>query len=168
MDVPALLARMERLPDALDAMLSHLPAEDWRWRPASGGWSIVEVVGHLVAEEVDDFRTRLRHLLEDPSRAWAPLDPEAAVRAGDFQRLDPAATLARLRHERAISVAWLRTLAAAPWDNARPTPHHGPLHAGDLLASWAAHDARHLEQLAKRLHGLAGRDGAPYAVGYAG
>jgi hypothetical protein len=42
------------------------------------------------------------------------------------------------------------------------------MRAGDLLASWAAHDARHLEQIAKRLHGLAARDGTPYSVAYAG
>jgi hypothetical protein len=37
-----------------------------------------------------------------------------------------------------------------------------------LLASWAAHDALHLRQIARRLHGLAARDAGPYGVAYAG
>jgi hypothetical protein len=42
------------------------------------------------------------------------------------------------------------------------------VHAGDLLASWPAHDARHLAQMARVLDALAARDGAPYSTDYAG
>lgn len=168
MDVAALIARLERLPDAAEALVAGLPAADWRWRPADGGWSILEIVGHLVAEEVDDFRTRARLTLEDPGRDWPRLDPEGAVKAGRFQERDPAERLRELRRERGASLAWLRTVAGGPWENVHVHAKPPPLRAGDLLASWAAHDARHLEQIAKRLHGLAARDGAPYDVGYAG
>ncbi|MFO0932000.1 MAG: DinB family protein [Planctomycetota bacterium] len=168
MDVPALVARLESFPDAVDALVRGLDLAAWRWRPADGGWSALEIVGHLRAEERDDFRVRLGLLLRDPAAPWAPLDAEAAVTVGRFQELDPATTLAAFRAERAASVAWLRTLDAPRWDHARATRDDGPLHAGDLLASWVAHDARHLGQLAKRLHGLAARDGAPFSVRYAG
>lgn len=168
MDVPALVARLESFPDALEALVRGLDDGAWRWRPADGGWSAVEIAGHLLAEERDDFRPRLTRLLADPAAPWAPLDAEAAVAAGRFQELDPAATVAGFRAERAASVAWLRSLDAPRWDHARATRHDGPLHAGDLLASWVAHDARHLGQLATRLHGLAARDGAPFSVRYAG
>jgi uncharacterized damage-inducible protein DinB len=167
MDVTALRTHLERLPDAVEALVRGCSEEEWRWRPAEGGWSLIEIVGHLLAEEVDDFRARLRALLEDPEGPWPALDPEGAVREGRFQDLDPATTLERLRQERAASLAWLRGLATPRWENARPT-RHGPLHAGDLLCSWAAHDARHLAQIARRLHGLSARAGAPFSVLYAG
>ena len=38
----------------------------------------------------------------------------------------------------------------------------------DLLTSWAAHDALHLRQIAKRLFQLAERDGGEYNSRYAG
>jgi hypothetical protein len=145
-----------------------LPLADWRWRPANGGWSILEIVNHLVSEEVDDFRIRTRLTLEDPGQAWPKLDPEGVVKTERSQDRDPAESLRRFKDERAHSLAWLRTVATGPWDNAHVPPRPPPLHAGDLLVSWVAHDARHLEQIAKRLHGLAARDGAPYSVGYAG
>ena len=168
MDAAALIARLARLPDALDALLAGLPLADWRWRPADGGWSILEVVGHLVAEEVDDFRARARLTVEDPGRDWPTFDPEKAVKEGRFQERDPAERLAELRREREKSLAWLRTVANASWDNVHAHPKYPAITGGDLLASWAAHDARHLQQIAKRLHGLAARDGAPHSVGYAG
>lgn len=168
MDAHALIARLERLPAALDALLVGLPEADLRHRPPAGGWSIVEVLGHLLAEETDDFRPRLRLTLEDPFQPWPRLDPERTVEERRFQEAAPADLLRGLREERARSVAWLRALPAPRWDLAHQPPKPPPLCAGDLLASWAAHDARHLEQIAKRLHALAARDGAPYDVGYAG
>jgi hypothetical protein len=168
MDAPALIARLERLPATLEALLLGLPDADWRYRSKPGAWSILEVVGHLLAEETDDFRARLRLTLEDAKQAWPRIDPEGAITERKFQDEEPAVLLARFCDERARSIAWLRSLRAPRWDVSHLPPKPPPLHAGDLLASWAAHDARHLEQIAKRLHALAARDGAPYEVGYAG
>jgi len=66
MDVQALIARLEPLPSVLEALLLGLRSADWTWRPADGGWSILEIVTHLLAEEVHDFRVRTRSTLEDP------------------------------------------------------------------------------------------------------
>jgi len=167
MDVPALLERMRRFPDSLEGLLAYLPIVDWRWRPPEGGWSILEIVNHLDDEEHNDFRARLRSTIEDPSRPWAPMDPQGSVLAGRFQQRDHVESLRRFRAARQQSLAWLRTVAGDPWDRAYQHPRVGPIRAGDLLAAWAAHDARHLAQIAKRLHALAARDGAPYSVAYA-
>ena len=168
MDAAAIVSRLEGFPAVLDALLLGLPDADWRWRPAKGGWSILEVVNHLVDEEVEDFRLRTRSTLEDPQREWPNLDPEAIVVSRGYQERDPRESLGRFRAERARSIEWLRTLSSPRWENLRERPGTRALHAGDLFASWVAHDARHLEQIAKRLHRLAARDGAPYEVGYAG
>lgn len=168
MNPAALIARLELLPPALDALLAPLPDADWRWRPADGGWSILEIVNHLADEETDDFRARLRSTLDDPSRDWPPIDPEGDVVARRYQDRDPAESLRRFRAARAESLVWLRGLSAPKSDNARVHPKAGTMYAGELLASWAAHDARHVEQIAKRLHGIAARDAEPWSVGYAG
>jgi uncharacterized damage-inducible protein DinB len=168
MDADALIARLAPFPGTLDALLAKLPEADWRWRPAEGGWSILEVVNHLADEEAEDFRARVRLILEDATQPWPPLDPEAIVVSRRYQERDPRESLRRFRDERAASLAWLCGLVAPKWDTSKTHPRAGTLTAGDLLASWAAHDARHLQQIAKRLHGLAARDGAPWSVAYAG
>ena len=168
MNADALIARLAPTPDVLDALLAKLPDADWRWRPAEGGWSLIEVVNHLVDEEVEDFRARVRLILEDATREWPPLEPDANVVARRYQERDTKESLRRFRDERAASLAWLRGLVAPKWETAKTHPSARTLTAGDLLASWTAHDARHLQQIAKRLHGLAARDGAPWSVAYAG
>jgi hypothetical protein len=162
-----LIARLERFPRALAAVLEGLSPEDATWHPSGGGWSIAEVVGHLVLEETDDFRVRLASVLENPAKPWPKFDPEGAVKAGGFDAHGIRELVAEFTARRAASVAWLRSLPTMDADATYVHPR-GNLRAGDLLASWAAHDARHLEQIAKRLHGIVKRDGAPYDVGYAG
>jgi hypothetical protein len=167
MNADRLVARLERFPDALDAVVAGLAPDDWTWTPPDGGWSILDVVQHLVLEETDDFRARARSTLEDPTRPWPKIDPEGDLAATRARPRDPAELLARFRAERAASVAWLRGLVAPKWEDVYPHPAR-ECPAGTFLASWPAHDARHLQQIAKRLHGLAARDGAPYSVDYAG
>jgi hypothetical protein len=59
-------------------------------------------------------------------------------------------------------------LPTADFTRAYAHPKFGPLHAGMLLASWAAHDTLHARQISRRLHDLAARDAGPYSVSYAG
>ncbi len=168
MHTAALIDRLARFPNALRASCSVVREDDGGWSPGPEHWSIVQIVQHLVDEERDDFRPRVRLTLEDPSRAWPPIDPEgrARERGNHSERLPDL--LGEFDRERADSVAWLRTLVDPTWDNAHHHPEFPPLAAGDVLASWAAHDAIHLRQVAKRLHQLATRDAGRFATDYAG
>jgi uncharacterized damage-inducible protein DinB len=167
MRIPALIERLRRTPEALDALVAGLSGDDWRWRPPEGGWSVLEIVNHMADEDALDFRPRLASTLEDPSRPWPKLNPEARVVEARYQDQDPDESVRRFRDERAKSLAWLGGVTAPDWEKAYAHPA-GPLRAGDLFASWAAHDTRHLGQITKRLYAMTIRDGAPYSVGYAG
>lgn len=168
MNASALIDRLERFATTLPAAVEGLPAEDARFKPPSGAWSILEIVNHLADEEVDDFRRRLEVTLSDPSQSLPPIDPEGWARDRRYNDRDLAESVDRFVAERRRSVAWLRSLQNPDWTRAHEHPRFGPLAAGMFLASWAAHDALHLRQIAKRLYELAARDGAPYVVRYAG
>jgi len=70
--------------------------------------------------------------------------------------------------ERARSLAWLRSLLTADWEQAYEHPQLGRLRAGDLLASWVAHDALHLRQLAGLEWAWCRHLAEPYSPAYAG
>jgi hypothetical protein len=168
MDFVAILDRLERFGPALAAVVAGLSPEEARFKPASGAWSILEIVCHLGDEEVEDFRARVLSTLSDPGVAWSPIDPEAVARERRYNEQDLGAAVTRLVSERRKSVEMLRGFRDPDWSRAYVHPKAGRIAAGDLLASWAAHDALHLRQIAKRMWELAGRDGAPYRTGYAG
>jgi len=167
-DASLVIARLERTPTAVEALVAGLSDADWRHRPAEGKWSLLEVVNHLADEDPFDFRVRTASILEDPTRPLAPTDPEGDVARKRFNERDPAESVRRFREERAKSIAWLRSLVAPDWRRAFQHPKVGPVAAGDLLAAWPAHDARHLAQIARLLDAQAARDGAPFSTAYAG
>lgn len=169
MDAARLIDRLERFPPVLRALCAMASQEDVRWKPSPTDWSILEVACHLADEEREDFPFRLRSTLEDPSRTWPPLDLNGVAESRRYNEQDLGTTLEAFAACRRENMAWLRSLPAeVNWSTAYTHPKVGDLHAGMLLASWAAHDALHARQVAKRLHGMALRDGDPYSIVYAG
>lgn len=168
-DSDRLIARMESFPDALRRLIEHVDAPDARWKPPSGAWSILEIVCHLASEEVEDFRARLESTLREPADPWPGIDPEGWVIERKFNARDLAETLAQFAAARTESITWLREVAPnADWSKTFEHPKIGRISAGDLLASWAAHDALHLRQISKRLFELTQRDADGFSTAYAG
>lgn len=167
MDVPVFCARLRSSAAAIAAVLEGLDDDSARWRPQPGAWSVVEIVNHLADEEDEDFRARLASTLDDPSAAWAPIDPEGAVVSRGHGERDLGPSLERFIDERGATLQWLASLEAPDFDRAHEHPALGRLRAGDLLAAWAAHDLLHLKQLTQRLVELTRRDAEPFHIAYA-
>jgi hypothetical protein len=140
-----------------------------RWKPPTGEWSILEIVRHLVDEEIEDFRRRVRLTIETPEQEWPAIDPPkwAVDRKYNQGALEDA--VPEFVHERAISTTWLKSLGRdVNWHSTHTHPKFGSIRAGDLLTAWAAHDDLHLRQIAKRLYQLTQRDGGEFSTAYAG
>jgi len=168
MNASAIIARLGLFPSALRAAVSIATPEDARWKPAPEHWSILEISCHLLDEEREDFRSRLRSTLAAPSAAWPPLILDGIAEKRRYNERDLTKTLDEFAQERSESVAWLRSLTNIDWRQAYVHPKAGPVTAGDLLSSWTAHDALHLRQIAKRIYGLASRDAGTHSTRYAG
>jgi hypothetical protein len=168
MNPDALIHSLESFAEVLPAAVAGVSDADARVKPASGAWSILEIVCHLLDEEVEDFRPRLRLTLERPHAEWPPIDPEGAARARRYNEQNLAERVHRWVNERRASIVWLRALTTPDWAREHLHPKLGPIPAGMLLAGWAAHDMLHLRQIAKRRFELVARDGAPYSTVYAG
>ncbi len=163
-----LIASLEHLGAALPLAVAGLDAGDARWRGPGGEWSVLEIVTHLADEEVEDFRTRVAMTLRDPDAQWPPIDPEGAAVERRYNDGNLAVATDRFVTERRGSIGWLRGLRDPDWGRTYTHASLGPIRAGDILASWAAHDALHLRQIAKRRYQLIGRDSGAYGTAYAG
>jgi hypothetical protein len=153
--------------ETIQGLVAGIAPAEARVRPAPEAWSILEVVAHLLDEEREDFRPRLDLVLHRPHETWAPIDPPAWVTARGYNDRELGATLSAFLAERERSLAWLAGLTAPDWSREYQASF-GPITAGDLAASWAAHDLLHTRQLLElrraRLLALA----APHRTGYAG
>ena len=168
MNARGLIGSLEHFALMLPAVVRGVSQDDARWKPDDGNWSILEIVRHLGDEEVEDFRTRLRLTLENPKQDWPSINPPqwAIDRRYNECNLDDA--LERFVSERNASTKWLHGFRDSDWSKTHTHQKFGSMRAGDLLTAWAAHDALHLRQIAKRMHQLAQRDGGEFSASYAG
>ncbi len=168
-ELAPMIDRLAAFPGTLAAAVGGVTPADARWRPDERSWAIVEIITHIADEETEDFGRRTRLTLESQSPVWPSIDPEGWAAERAYIDRDVRTELERFAAARAASVAWLRTLPAdAPWPNEYTHPSIGTLRAGDVFASWCAHDVLHLRQIAKRLYQLTVRDAGPYDASYAG
>lgn len=168
MEPSQLFARLAEAPATMCSLVAGVSDVQWRWKPETQSWSLLEVICHLADEEVEDFRARLDRTLHRPGQPWPPTDPMGWVTSRGYNRQDPTDELVRFVEARAESVRWLRSLEAPDWAAETIVPW-GVMRAGDVLAAWAAHDLLHTRQLVElRWAWLTAFEVDPYSAGYAG
>ena len=167
LDLNKIIDRMRANAGAVAALARAVGDEQMRWKPAPEAWSLLEVVNHLYDEEREDFRTRVDYVLHRPGEHAPPIDPEGWVTARAYNGRDPRESLDAFLREREASLEWLQSLREPNWD-AEYRADWGVLRAGDLLASWLAHDHLHLRQLNELHYACLLVQAVPYAIEYAG
>jgi len=168
MELSFYLSRLGHQAEAIARLVEGIDEAQARHKPGPNDWSILEVINHLYDEETEDFRIRLQLTLDDPQQPWPPNDPVRKVTERNYNSRELGASLENFLDERTVSIEWLRSLEEPNWDNEHFIPQVGSLRAGDILASWVAHDLLHLRQLIE-LHFAYQRDFAlPFSVEYAG
>lgn len=153
--------------EAIRALLATIPADQAQWKPDEQTWSLQEVMDHIYNEERVDFRTHLDEFFSHPQQPWGSLKQEWVV-VGNCEK-----ALELFLKEREISISWLSNLDSPNWEIPSETPFSDGeqkiiLTAGDVLASWAAHDYLHIRQLNELLFAWNQSRAKPYKVEYAG
>jgi len=152
---------------AIIALTLNVADSEVRWKPNSNNWSMLEVLNHLVDEEILDFRRHLDHILHTPEGQWPEINPQAWVTEKNYNDTQMNKTLENFKKERDKSITWLMELSDPDWDNV-VNFSWGSLCAGDMLASWLAHDLLHLRQLIELRYQITLNACQPFSVEYAG
>lgn len=166
MPATALIQQLELQSNLVCNATHGLTEDEWRWRQSPSSWSTLEVVGHLLDEERDDFRARIRAIFAGES-SWSSIDPESWVLQRKHQEREPEVLLQQLQAERSQSILWLRGLEEADWNATMEHGLLGSLSAGDLLAAWVAHDLLHIAQVMRIRLELTKVSAAPWSTRYA-
>jgi hypothetical protein len=167
MNAEQFFQELERGAEVLKLLAGGVTQEQARQRLLPDEWTLLEVVAHLLDEEVEDFRPRLETILFQPEKRWTPIDPSGWVLQRRYNERDLQQTLPAFLEERRKSLNWLRGLESLDWETTYTAPF-GLIRAGDMLAAWAAHDQLHMRQLVELRRALLARQAEPFELGYAG
>ena len=149
MEPLTIINQLELNGEVFDDLLTGVPKEQIAWKPDPDKWSLLEVVCHLHDEEREDFRARLRHVLDTPRDPLPSINPVAWVTEREYIKQDFGGMLKKFLAERAGSIDWLRSLKAPTWDNAYQHPKFGAMSARMFLVNWLAHDYFHFRQITR-------------------
>lgn len=147
MEISELITQLKVNQVTFEALLRNIPSSLQRWRPHAEHWCLLEIICHLYDEECEDFRARLKSVLEDPKQPLPPTDPQQWVTSRHYLEQDFANKLSAFLAERDASVQWLRELSNPNWVSAYHHPRVGPLTARMFLVNWLAHDYLHIRQI---------------------
>jgi hypothetical protein len=167
MEFQALYQELTHSTETLRAMLAGVGAEEARAKPSKGTWSILEVTCHLYDEEREDFREHLDFMLHRQHEEWHPIATVAWVKLRKYNEQDFGKMKAKFFRERTKSLVWLKGLKHADWNITYKTKFR-LMRAGDMFASWVAHDNLHIRQLVELRRWHIERMSKPYKIRYAG
>jgi hypothetical protein len=122
-----IIKSLERNKNVFHELLEGVPREEYLWKQKPGKWSLLEIVCHIRDEEVEDFRTRVQCVLENPKLPPPPIDPVAWVNKRKYIEQDYDTVFNSFIDERKRSIEWLRSLKDPLWDNNYLHPKFGPM-----------------------------------------
>jgi hypothetical protein len=168
MDPNLIIQQLEQDGERIRLLVEGVSPEQARLKPDPESWSILEVINHLYDEEREDFRAHLNFILFDPNSTWPSIDPQGWITSRGYNQREVVQSLRNFMNERKASIDWLKTLEVSDWNASVIAPWGGPITAGDMLSSWAAHDILHMRQLVELHHTFILHLSPPYSVEYAG
>lgn len=153
--------------DMICTLLAGVSQQDAQVKPGKSSWSILEVTCHLYDEEREDFREHLDFILHRQHEEWHPIAPTAWVKLRKYNQQNFKTMQRKFFKEREKSLAWLMTLKNTNW-NITYKSKFGSMRAGDMFASWVAHDNLHIRQLIELRRAHVERIAKPFHIQYAG
>ena len=140
------IARLAGQPAALAAALSGL-AEDGFARPyRPSGWTVQQLVHHIVDSHVNMF-VRVKLALSEDEPIIKPYDQDAWVLQPDVAAVAPMVSVALLSalHERVVAL--YRALTAEQFARGIMHPENGRMTVEQILAMYAWHGDHHIAQI---------------------
>ena len=146
-DIDLIITQLKKNKTVFAGLLIDLSIKECIWKYNPKKWCLLEVICHLVDEEIEDFRTRVKTTLETPCVLPPPIDSVGWVKQRNYIDQNFQRKVKEFLTERTKSIAWLLTLENPKWNNSYHHQKSGTLSAHLFLSNWLAHDYLHIRQI---------------------
>jgi len=161
------ISQLQQNMRTITSLLTGKTEEEYRWKKNPDKWSLLEIICHLVDEEVEDFRYRLNHVLDNPEIAPPAIDPVGWVQSRKYQSQNYREKLSEFISEREKSIQWLQSLSNQNWEQGYQSDYFGHVNGYFFINNWLAHDYLHIRQIT-RVHYDYLQVMSPVKIEYAG
>lgn len=161
------ISQLQQNMRTITSLLTDKAKEEYHWKKNPDKWSLLEIICHLVDEEVEDFRFRLHHVLENPETIPPAIDPVGWVSSRQYESQNYQEKLAEFIREREKSIQWLQSLSKENWEQGYQSDHFGHVNGYFFINNWLTHDYLHIRQIT-RVHYDYLQAMSPVKIEYAG
>lgn len=144
------LELQRRTPECIAELIASAAPEKLSARPASGKWSVGEILAHLAEDEIATA-WRYRQMVEHNEIDLAGFDQDLWARLGDYAARSPQESLELFRLLRDANLRFLGQLSEEQWECSGIHAERGRITVRELAAHMAGHDANHVEQIRRIL-----------------
>jgi len=137
-------------PGQLARLIKGVPRKKLSQRPASGKWSVTEILAHLADSELV-YGFRIRVILEASGTAIQGIDQDAWAKFSDYSKHEPGLSVEAFRSTRQRLVRLLKSLPRESWDRYGMHSERGKETVTRVVEMLAGHDANHMNQIKERL-----------------
>ena len=141
---------MQATPNRLARLLRGVPAGKLRRRPASGKWSVAEILAHVSEIEIV-IGYRLRNVLATNRVRIQAMNENAWAESGNYARRDPRRSLELFRALRASNLGLMTSVPRRKWKHYGYHEERGKESVADMLRLYAGHDVNHRQQIERIL-----------------
>jgi hypothetical protein len=131
----------------LKAALATVPAPAMQWRPATGAWSVHEIVCHCADSETNSA-SRIRYLAGERDLSLDNYDQDRWAIEFAYHAHPLDAALSAVEAVRGNTLPLIRRLPANAWERVHHHKTRGPYTATDWLRTYAVHLHEHARQIA--------------------
>lgn len=142
---------MQREAVSMIALLVEGVSEDTlARRPASGKWSITEILAHLAEDELVST-WRYRQMLQYENPTLPGFDQDLWATAGEYAAWKPEEALEMFRLLRSANLRMFEHLTTEQWQRCGVHLERGKLSIRELCSYMAGHDVNHIDQIRRIL-----------------
>lgn len=132
--------------DELQAVVQALPKETIAFKPASGDWSVQEVIVHLADIEANNY-VRFRAVAVHPGALVQGVDADEWANALHYERQDVELGLELFRLLRRANYELLASLPNGVWMHPMEHSERGRITLEQLFDAGSQHVAAHIRQI---------------------
>jgi hypothetical protein len=141
---------IRNLPDQLEALVAGLSVEELTTHYLANEWTVAQNVHHLFDSHANSY-IRCKLIATEERPPLKPYDQDAWASFPDAQDSDISGSLALLRNLHARWVRFWESLPDEAWQRVGYHPENGAMSLDDIVRSYAAHGAAHLDQITRTL-----------------
>ena len=146
--MPEIIAAIAAAPEEVRRAAAGMSAALMRQRPPDGGWSVKEVMAHLLKVERDLFQARLNLIVSAERSAFPTFDADAWARERDHREGDFVEEWHAFKAARAETIALLQRLPASAQSRIGFSGYFGPVSLLEYATHVVDHDREHIAQIA--------------------